>query len=150
MKNTFNKSDNPLVQDALQQLRERGYRLTHSRRAVVHTLAQSDGWLRPETIHQRAKRQAPKLGLVTVYRTLTLLTQLGIARRVHTEDSCHGYALAEHHHGHHLVCKHCQHVIEFPGTEDLQPLMDQLERKTGFIIEDHVLELTGLCPACQQ
>jgi Fe2+ or Zn2+ uptake regulation protein len=149
MKKIFNKASVQQAKSVFGTLRERGYRLTAPRQAVIDTLAQSDGWLRPETIHQRAQQLTMSIGLVTVYRTLQLLTELGIARRVHTEDGCHGYALAEHNHGHHLVCKHCQHVIEFPGTEDLQPLMDQLEKTTGFIIQEHVLELAGLCPDCQ-
>jgi Fe2+ or Zn2+ uptake regulation protein len=149
MKNFFNKSGGADVQSVLDKLSDAGYRLTAPRRAVVRTLAQSDGWLRPEKIQQISRRDAPTLGLVTVYRTLQLLTELGIARRVHTRGGCHGYSLAEHHHGHHLVCKKCRQLVEFPGTEDLQPLMDQLERTTGFIIEDHVLELSGICPDCQ-
>jgi Fe2+ or Zn2+ uptake regulation protein len=149
MKNIFNKKLAPRVQDVLLTLREGGFRLTAPRCAVIQTLAQSDGWLRPEVIYQRAQ-QHTKLGLVTVYRTLQLLTDLGVARRVHTEDGCHGYTLAEHNHGHHLVCRQCQQLVEFPGTEDLQPLMDQLEQTTGYIIEGHVLELSGLCPECQR
>jgi Fur family ferric uptake transcriptional regulator len=148
MKKIFNKTGEH-TQELLDQIRAEGYRLTTPRRAVVNTLAQSDGWLRPETIHQKARQTAPNLGLVTVYRTLQLLTTLGIARRVHTEDGCQGYTLAEHSHGHHLICKRCQHVIEFPGTDDLQPLIKQLEETTGYIIEEHVLELAGVCPECQ-
>jgi Fur family ferric uptake transcriptional regulator len=150
MKNTFNKNCGSQAYEVFDLLRSGGYRLTSPRRAVIHTLAQSDGWLRPETIYQQACEHAPTLGLVTVYRTLQLLTELGIARRVHTDDGCHGYTLAEHHHGHHLICKQCQQLVEFPGTEDLQPLIDQLEKTTGFTIEDHVLELSGLCPDCQR
>ncbi|MGD8621668.1 MAG: Fur family transcriptional regulator [Anaerolineales bacterium] len=149
MKKSFNKDRAPQTTQIFDLLRSDGYRLTKPRRAVIHTLAQSDGWLRPETIYRRACADAPTLGLVTVYRTLQLLTELGIARRVHTDDGCHGYTLAKHRHGHHLICKQCQQLIEFPGTEDLQPLMAFLENKTGFIIEDHVLELSGLCPECQ-
>ena len=149
MKNTFNNEAADQHQAVFAELRTRGYRLTSPRRAVIETLAHSDGWLRPEIIHQHARQQAPTLGLVTVYRTLQLLIDLGIARRVHTQDGCHGYTLAEHHHGHHLVCRRCQQLVEFPGTEDLQPLILQLERATGFIIENHVLDLSGLCPDCQ-
>lgn len=148
MKNTFNNRGSS-AQELHDRIRAGGYRLTAPRRAVVNTLARSEGWLRPDTIHRQARRSAPSLGLVTVYRTLQLLTQMGIVRRVHTEDGCQGYTLAEHCHGHHLVCKNCQHVVEFPGTEDLKPLMQQLEMTTGFVIEDHVLELAGLCPDCQ-
>lgn len=149
MKKIINNSGGSDVQPLLEKLSKAGYRLTAPRRAVVHTLAQSDDLLRPERIHRLSRQEAPKLGLVTVYRTLQLLTDLGIARRVHTEDGCHGYSLAEHHHGHHLVCKRCRQLVEFPGTEDLQPLIQQLEKLTGFVIEDHVLELSGLCPDCQ-
>jgi Fe2+ or Zn2+ uptake regulation protein len=54
------------------------------------------------------------------------------------------------HHGHHLVCRSCNQVLEFPGTEDLAPLIAQVSRRTGFVVEEHLLELVGRCPACQQ
>jgi Fur family ferric uptake transcriptional regulator len=87
--------------------------------------------------------------LVTVYRTLALLSALGYVRRVHREDGCQGYARTELAHSHHLICRGCDQVVEFPGFESLSALIEPIERKTGFAIDDHVLELLGLCPACQ-
>ena len=145
----FNKGGDAILHEALDELRASGCRITAPRRAVIQTLIGSPGWLRPEAIHEHAQRTAPSLSLVTVYRTLQLLTELGIARRVHTDDGCQGYHLAKHNHGHHLICRGCQGVIEFPGTEDLRPLIEHLEAVTGFVIEEHVLELSGLCPGCQ-
>ena len=134
----------------LEHLRIAGYRLTRSRRADVRVLMDADGWLRPEEIQARGKHDCPSLGLVTVYRTLNLLSQLGYIGRVHFEDGCHGYARTELAHGHHLVCRGCHQVVEFPGWEDLSALIEPIERETGFLVEDHVLGLLGLCPVCRE
>jgi Fur family ferric uptake transcriptional regulator len=132
-----------------EDLRFKGYRLTRSRRAIVRVLIEADDWLRPEEIHSRARRYCPTLGLVTVYRTLALLSALGYVRRVHREDGCQGYARIELAHSHHLICRSCDQVVEFAGLEDLSALIEPIERKTGYTIDDHMLELLGLCPACQ-
>lgn len=131
-------------------LRRAGCRVTEPRRAVAQVVARSDSWLRPEEIHRRGQDLYPRLGLVTVYRTLSLFEQMGFVRRIHLEDGCHGYASAELSHGHHLVCRSCQQVVEFGGLEGLPTQLDRLARRTGFVIEDHMLELLGLCPQCQQ
>jgi Fur family ferric uptake transcriptional regulator len=148
MKMIFNKNAD-LSEDPLQKLKQAGYRVTKSRKSVVRTLQGAEGWLRPESILERARRRHPSLGLVTVYRTLNLLSELGCVRRVHFEDGCHGYAQSALSHSHHLVCKRCRQVVEFPGTDELEPLLQRLALKTGFIIEDHMLELLGVCPDCQ-
>lgn len=131
------------------RLRQSGYRLTRSRQAVINTLFEADDWLSPEQVHQYARRHWRQLGLVTVYRTLALLAELGFVRRVHSEERCLGYALTELDHGHYLVCSDCHQAVEFPGTEDLTPLIARVARSTGFQIQDHLLELVGLCPSCQ-
>jgi Fur family ferric uptake transcriptional regulator len=131
-------------------LRQAGYRQTQSRAAILQVLESCDDWLDVEAVHQRAKALCPGLGLVTVYRTLALLTGLGLVRRIHHEDGCHGYARAGYTHGHHLVCRDCHTVVEFPGGDDLGSLIRRLEGATGFAIENHLLELLGVCPACQR
>jgi Fur family ferric uptake transcriptional regulator len=87
---------------------------------------------------------------VTVYRTLALLESLGFVTRVHGEDGCHRYAPTGLAHGHHVVCRNCGRAAEFPGIENLAGLMREVERHTGFVIEGHVLGLTGLCPSCHR
>ncbi len=131
------------------ELRQRGYRITRSRKAVIQVLDEPDSCLRPEEILERAKVYYPSIGLVTVYRTLSLLSGLGFIRRIHFTDGCHGYARKGLSHGHHLVCRLCQDAVEFPGTENIDPWVAQISKKTGFLVEDHILELLGVCPACQ-
>ena len=104
--------------------------------------------LSPEEIHQRAKAIYESLGLVTVYRTLELLGGLGMVRRVHSEQRCHNYASAGTER-HYLICRACHRVIEFP-CKGLDALIKGVEQQTGYRITEHLLELSGLCPECQQ
>ncbi|MDX1599921.1 MAG: Fur family transcriptional regulator [Anaerolineales bacterium] len=137
------------LKDFRRTLHKSGYRVTGPRLAVAKVLLEADDWLAPEEIHRRGQTYHAALGLVTVYRTLDLLEELGRVRRIHVNDGCHGYVRTELSHGHHLVCRSCQQVVEFPGSEDLDGLMEGLAQRTGFLIEDHLLELSGVCPGCQ-
>ena len=139
----------PDIEPLRRRLRQEGRRLTRPREAVARVMAEADSVLTPEEVRARARTTCPGIGLVTVYRTLDLLTDLGCVRRVHLEASCHGYARCDLDHGHHVVCRRCQTVVEIAGTEDLAPLLRRVARRTGFRVEDHLLELVGLCPACQ-
>jgi Fur family ferric uptake transcriptional regulator len=132
----------------VQQLTREGYRITQPRRAVIRALLEDGGYSSPAEVQARARMYCPTVGLVTVYRTLDLLVGLGFARRIHTDDGCHGYASASHGHRHHLVCRHCGTAIEFEGC-DLSAFLSRVGQETGFAIESHLLELVGLCTACQ-
>ncbi len=134
----------------LEQLTDDGHRLTRPRKAVLQALFDADDWLRPEQLLIHARKRSSSVGLVTVYRTLALLEERGIVRRIHIEPGCHGYALAGLRHGHYLTCRSCHRVLEFPGSEDLSPLIRRISRRTGFIVDDHLLELQGICPTCRR
>jgi Fur family ferric uptake transcriptional regulator len=133
--------------EMVQALRQAGYRLTKPRLAVFRVLEENDAGLSPEEVYRRGRSICPSLGLVTVYRTLELLTELGLVRRVHSEQQCHSYASAGVER-HYLICKACHRVIEFP-CHGLEGLIEGVRRQTGYTISDHLLELSGLCPDCQ-
>jgi Fur family ferric uptake transcriptional regulator len=128
-------------------LRQAGYRLTRPRLAILQVLQDSAEQLNPYEIHQRGKEIYEQLGLVTVYRTLDLLGTLGLARRVHSKGQCHSYARAEDD-KHYLICRGCRRILEFP-CDGLDALIEDVRQRTGYAIGGHLLELTGLCPACQ-
>ena len=130
------------------QLSQAGYRVTRPRRAVIRALLEDGSYASPAVVRERARAHCPSVGLVTVYRTLDLLAGLGFVRRIHAEDGCHGYAAAEHGHRHHLVCRRCGATVEFEGC-DLSPFLARVGHDTGYVIEDHLLELVGLCTACR-
>ncbi len=140
---------NPSEQRMTDALRSHGYKLTKARRAVIHTLAAADTPLSISDLHQNAQSSAADLGLVTVYRTLEVLGELGLVRPVHVFENCHGYAIATPGHTHHLVCRQCHTVTEIEGC-DLSRFLEQVAAQTGYQITGHWLELEGVCPACQR
>jgi Fe2+ or Zn2+ uptake regulation protein len=139
-----------LALDALNaQLSGQGYKLTRQRKAVVEVVTQAHTRLSAADVFTQAQQVCPDLGLTTVYRTLEILEQLGVIRRVHLDDGCEGFAPASAEHGHHLICSSCQETIEFEDC-NLNALLKRVSEQTGFTIEQHWLELVGLCPACQK
>ncbi len=132
------------------RLKGAGYRLTKPRRAVLETLASSSTHLTPEELYRQARRRYRKIGLVTVYRTLGLLERLGLVQRVHAEAGCHSFAVVRSHEGHHhqLICRGCGRVEEFPDCA-LDGVLAGLQKRTGFIIESHHVEVIGRCAKCQ-
>jgi Fur family transcriptional regulator, ferric uptake regulator len=133
-----------------QKLNQQGLRFTEPRRLVLGVLEESEVPLSPQIIHERILENQTDIGLATVYRTLNLLTEFKLVRRVHGADGCHGYVLASPGHHHTLVCKKCGKAVEFSGTRDLDALLKRIEQETGFQIKDHLLQLEGLCPECEK
>ncbi len=133
-----------------ERLSEAGWRITTPRRVVMQVLRRAAHPLSPQEIHARGRRLHRSLGLVSVYRALAVLEQAGLVRRVHQEGRCDGYVLASPGHHHILLCRRCGRALEFPGAEDLSGLIAQVERRTGFRVEDHLLQLVGLCAPCRR
>jgi Fur family ferric uptake transcriptional regulator len=141
---------NGKTMDLQDKLNRNGLRLTRQRRVVMSILESATIPLSPQTIHQLSLDAQEEIGLVSVYRTLELLTNMALVRRVHGHDDCQGYVVASPGHHHHLVCRTCGKAVEFSGMEDLSPLLARIEQDTGFIIDEHLLQFYGLCPKCQQ
>jgi Fe2+ or Zn2+ uptake regulation protein len=131
------------------QLSQQGYKLTRQREAVLEVVTHAHTRLSAADVLAQAQRACPDLGLTTVYRTLEILERLGAIKRVHLDDGCEGFALASAAHGHHLICSRCQETIEFEDC-NVNVLLKRVSEQTGFTIQQHWLELVGLCPKCQK
>jgi len=132
----------------LAQLQASGYRLTTPLRVLVELLVNATRTLGPVDLYDLGRRKYPKMGLVTVYRTLEKLEELGLITRVHQANGCHAYLRAANGHEHILLCTRCGRVEYFAG-DDLSALMDRVARQSGFVIQEHWLQLHGLCAGCQ-
>ena len=138
----------PFAEQWIACLQESGYRLTAPRRAIVARLASSDRALGPLDLFDLGRQDYPGLGLVTVYRTLEKLEQLGLVQRVHQPDGCHMYLRASRGHEHLLVCTLCGRAEFFSG-DDLENLILSIAERSGYLIREHWLQLYGLCAGCQ-
>ena len=114
-------------------LRQYGYKLTPQRRAVIRAITSSQDHLTPATIYKKAHQDYPNIGLVTIYRTLEILTELELICELHAGGICHSYTISTPQHHHHLICSNCGIVIDFPAF-GLSEVEQGLAKETGFKI----------------
>jgi Fur family ferric uptake transcriptional regulator len=132
------------------ELRKNGYKITSQRRVIISAIIDSHEHLTPAALHERVLRENPSVGLVTIYRTIEILTELGFICEMHAGGSCRSYLMrrpSEHHH--HLICSDCGKVIDFTDC-DLGKLQRRLATETSFKINGHLLEFLGQCRQCRR
>jgi Fur family ferric uptake transcriptional regulator len=130
-------------------LKEAGYRLTKPRRAVAHVLLGTQIPLSIEEIHTRLDDRT--INRVSIYRTIHLLCDLGVVRRLQFHEGFARYELADtfgsHHH--HFVCNLCGRVEDIDACP-LAATEQAIIRRTRSRITSHSLEFYGVCGACAQ
>lgn len=129
-------------------LKEHGYRITAPRRVVLETLASSEYAITPIDIYDEGRKKIENLGLVTVYRTLEKMEELGLVLRVHQAENCQAFVAGVEGHEHILICENCGKVVYFKGDE-FDQLAKRVAEQTKFLIKDHWLQYFGLCEDCQ-
>ncbi len=134
--------------ELVQTLREAGHRLTPQRESVLAVIAESESHLTAEEIIARVRVRYPYLNKSAVYRSLDLLTELGLVTQT---DLGHGhveYELHHHPHHHHLVCNHCKQVRQIDHAA-FAALSKKLEREFGFKADLDHFAIFGTCKKCQ-
>lgn len=129
------------------RLRAAGYKITPPRLAVLQVIEQEGEHLNPAEILTRAQAIYPAIGRATVYRTLEMLTEIGVVRPIYVGEHGPTYIRAEGGH-HHLVCSACGVVIDFEQCMADQ-MTQELSDRFGFQIKSHLLEFYGLCIHCR-
>lgn len=129
-------------------LHARGYRMTPQRLVILNILQQAGRHLSPLEVYLQARQAMPGLTEATVYRTLTFLTEQGLALAAHIGSGQLVYEIGGRDH-HHLICRHCGQECEIPH-EALLALYRQFESTTGYQIDSLHVTFFGRCPHCQQ
>ena len=122
--------------------------MTSQRLAILHVLRHSRGHLSPLEVYTRARRSVPGLTQPTVYRTLDFLAANGLAWRTNLANGHLVYELAERNHSH-IVCRDCGNQVEI-APQVLEVAYRQLTALTGYAIDQHHVNLVGLCPRCRK
>lgn len=129
-------------------LQERHLPVTHQREAVARVLFESGGHLSADDVADRLSGGEAHVGKATIYRTLGLLVEVGLAAE---HDFDEGFKRYETRigpaHNDHLVCTACGEVVEFHHDE-LEVIQEQVARDRGFHVLTRQLKLYGLCARC--
>jgi Fur family ferric uptake transcriptional regulator len=127
------------------ELLRNGHRVTAPRKALLATMQGLGDHFTAEEI----AAASPAVGRATVFRTLRLLQDVGIVCQVVLDDGTLQYRLTSGGHHHHIVCSQCGSVNDFASC-DIQSLLAELARRTGYDIDAHRLEVYGRCASCRE
>jgi Fur family transcriptional regulator, ferric uptake regulator len=129
---------------------EKGLKSTRQRDIILEAFLASDRHLSIEELYLQLRDAHPTIGYATVYRTLKLFAESGIAREFQFGDGQTRYEhVAEGEHHDHLVCVRCGAISEFTN-DAVEAIQDEIAASHGFAIQYHKMELYGLCAACQK
>jgi Fur family ferric uptake transcriptional regulator len=124
-----------------------GYRLTEPRRSLAELIADRDGHFTAGDLVVEARARRLGVGRATVFRTLEVLEALGAVERLDLPSGEHAYVVCQRAHHHHVVCSRCGRTSEIDDA-GLRVVVNEIARRTGYRVDEHRLELFGLCPAC--
>ena len=125
-----------------------GYRLTQPRRALARLIGARAGHFTADELLGASRRERLGVGRATVFRSLDILTELGLIERLDLPTGDHTFVACEPAHHHHVVCSSCGRSTDV-GDSGIATVLDEVGRRSGYRIESHRLELFGLCPSCQ-
>jgi Fur family transcriptional regulator, ferric uptake regulator len=134
----------------LKHIQKKGLKRTSQRDLILDVFLRTEEHLSNEDLYRLVQKEDPGVGQTTVYRTLKLLTEAGLAREVRFGDGRthyeHNY---KHQHHDHMICSECGKIIEFYSAE-LEAIQDAMAAKHRFQITQHLLRIIGICADCRR
>jgi Fur family ferric uptake transcriptional regulator len=138
-----------MLDDIIDRLRRAGHKITPQRVAIIRIILESKELLTPSALHKKVRQVDPAVGEVTVYRTLDILSDLGLVCMVHTGENTHSYIGRPPEHHDHLICANCGKVVNFTDC-NLSELENRLCSENDFTILNHRLDFYGKCLQCRE
>jgi len=133
-----------------QWIKEQGLKATSQREDIAQVFFATNRHISVEELYSEVRRVNPRVGYATVYRTMKLLKECGLAAERHFAEGQARFenVEAERHHDH-IICERCGRIVEF-----VHPQMEQLQEKVaqrfGFLATMHKMEIYGICQECRE
>jgi Fur family ferric uptake transcriptional regulator len=141
---------NQLLEDFKNLLKNNNLKFTIQREVILESLYNSDEHLTPESLHQilQQKHSELKIGIATVYRTLSLLEDSKMVTSLSFGAQGKKYELGAKNHHDHLICTKCGDITEFV-VEQIELRQHKIADEFGFKMQDHSMQIYGICKKCQ-
>ena len=133
----------------IQALRQRGVRITPQREMILEALAHGSGHMTAEEIYDQVKVHTRAVNIATVYRTLDMLVEAGLANRANLWDGRLIYATNQHGPHLHLVCRACGYTVD-ADSRLLMSFVEQVKDHYHFLADWQHVSLQGICQTCNE
>ncbi len=136
------------LQEAVQQLRDSGVRITPQRQAILTYLIEADSHPTADEIYKALSPQYPTMSVATVYNNLKVFKESDLVKELTYGDSASRYDFDSHNH-YHIICSECGKINDFqyPKLDEVENIAEHI---TNFNVTHHRMEIYGICPECQQ
>lgn len=133
-----------------QWIREQGLKATAQREDIAQVFFATNRHISVEELYRAVRRVNPRVGYATVYRTLKLLKECGLAAERHFADGQARFEnIEEERHHDHLICERCGRIVEFVHPQ-IEQLQEQVAQRLGFVATNHKMEIYGICKECRE
>ena len=133
-----------------QHLKKVGLKQTAQRDTILRTFLETREHLSTDELHRLVKKKDPRIGYTTVYRTLKLLAECGLASEVAFHDGIARYEHQYNRRSHHrMVCTECGSSVEFFSNE-VEKLEQEIGRKYHYMTTRHTFQIYGVCEDCRK
>jgi Fur family transcriptional regulator, peroxide stress response regulator len=137
------------TQHIVNKLKEKGHRITPQRLAILRMLAESNGHPSVEDIFQRVQVNFPTTSLATIYKTISVMKELGEVLELEFSSDHNRYDGHKPYPHPHLICVKCKKIVD-PELNSLEDMTQELVSDTGYKILGHRLDFYGICSECQK
>lgn len=134
------------VEQMLDKLKEKKFRITPQRVAILRILAGGD---HPsvDKVFEQIRAVFPTTSIATVYKTVSLLKEMGEVLELGFPDGSNRYDGSKPYSHPHVICTKCRKILD-PELSSLGDLTREVVRETGFSIISHRLDFFGTCREC--
>ncbi len=130
-------------------LRKNNLKYTKQRETILDAIYHYDTHFSPESLHKKIQELSEeKIGIATVYRTLSLLEHEGMVTSISFGVNGKKYEFGEKEHHDHMICDQCGTIIEF-HDEQIEKLQEKVAKSHNFKTTDHIMQIHGICAECQ-
>ncbi len=131
-------------------MKQKGFKSTRQRDIIASEFLKCEEHITAEELYKKVSRRNKDIGYTTVYRTLKLLSESGLAtERIFADQLTRYEPVSDDEHHDHLICLKCGSITEFEDPK-LERLQEKIASEFGFSIVDHKMDFYGYCRDCKK